>query len=166
MYLQQSRVALEWEQASQRQWAVWICCGIVRCRHAPVAELADTHTLTWQVVLDIHAGPWVLEDVECRCVGGGVDIGGGNKVADPGIISRGKQTESVPKPARSYNTSVVMRDRSSVTTGAARDYSPNPHINKMLQCNGRCCQILAYSSQDERNHQLPHSTHPSDGSVR
>ena len=24
------------------------------------------------VVLDINAGPWVLEEVECRCVGGGI----------------------------------------------------------------------------------------------
>ena len=34
--------------------------------------LAGNLTLFYQVVLDIHAGPWVLEEVECRCVGGGV----------------------------------------------------------------------------------------------
>lgn len=32
--------------------------------------LAGNFSVLYEAVLDVHAGPWVLEDVECRCVGG------------------------------------------------------------------------------------------------
>jgi len=34
--------------------------------------LAGNLSVTYEVVLDVHAGPWLLQNVECRSVGGGL----------------------------------------------------------------------------------------------
>jgi hypothetical protein len=34
--------------------------------------LAGNFSVLYEVVLDVHAGPWAFEDIECRCVGGGL----------------------------------------------------------------------------------------------